>query len=553
VPRLRSLGFGALASAFGLGALVVAAWAVDGGTHGGRVARNTALAGVAVGGLTPAQLAAEVGSIADEYRQQPVVVDAPGGGFTTNAADLGLSVDTAATQRAVLDVGRKGSVTARVTGWTRGLLTDREASVRVHVDADAVHRVVATKDPGPRTAPVEPQLKARSGGTGFTVADGKAGKGIDPSDVIAALPRAAASTGPVHIKVGRGSITPRYSKADAQALEKDAERATAKPLAVKAGSASATVPTATLRTWVRSEVGDSGLRLGVDPKKSATDLAKLLQAAATPATQLRFTVGADGTPAAQPGTPGSACCGQDATRLVAAAIFADQPATDPIELPLKLVPPAVTADQIAALGVKELVSSFTTRYPAGQPRVTNIHRIADIVKGTLIKPGETFSLNGRVGPRTLAKGFVVDHQINDEGAFDEAVGGGVSQFATTTFNAAFFAGLDYGEYQSHTIYISRYPYGREATVSWQHPDLQIRNTTPYGIVIWASYTGSSVTVSLYSTKYLQSVTQSAQSSAPYGPGCTRVTTERTRVYLDGHSKVDHVFATYQPAEGKPCR
>jgi vancomycin resistance protein YoaR len=224
-----------------------------------------------------------------------------------------------------------------------------------------------------------------------------------------------------------------------------------------------------------------------------------------------------------------------------------------VQLPLRTVPPRINPENLATIGIKEQVATFTTNHPAGQPRVTNIHRMADMVKGQVIMPGETFSLNGFVGERTVAKGFVVDHQINDEGKFDEAVGGGVSQFATTTFNAAFFGGLDYGEYQSHTIYISRYPFGREATVSWRHPDLQLKNSTPYAVGIWATYTDTTLTVSLYSTRFLASVTQSAQSSAPFGPGCTKVTTERTRRYLDGRVAVDHVFALYQPAEGVKCR
>src|SRR5207248_495745 len=153
-------------------------------------------------------------------------------------------------------------------------------------------------------------------------------------------------------------------------------------------------------------------------------------------------------------------CDDAAPGLVWHALTTHQRA---VALALQPVPPAPIA------AVKEQVSTFTTRYIAGQPRVTNIHRIADLVKGTVILPGETFSLNRAVGERTLAKGFVVDHQINEDGKFDDAVGGGISQFATTTFNAAFFGGLDFGEYQSHSIYISRYPFGREATVSWTHP------------------------------------------------------------------------------------
>ena len=88
-------------------------------------------------------------------------------------------------------------------------------------------------------------------------------------------------------------------------------------------------------------------------------------------------------------------------------------------------------------------------------------------------------MNDKVGRRTTGKGFTTGGAIID-GRVGTSIGGGISQFATTLFNAALFAGLDFGEYQSHSLYISRYPRGREATLSFPHPDLQIRNTTPYG-------------------------------------------------------------------------
>ena len=99
---------------------------------------------------------------------------------------------------------------------------------------------------------------------------------------------------------------------------------------------------------------------------------------------------------------------------------------------------------------------FTTYYNPGEPRVTNIHRIADIVDGTLVLPGHEFSMNDVVGQRTLDKGFVVAGAIRDGKHVDE-VGGGVSQFATTTFNAAYFCGLDITSYQAHSEYFTRYP------------------------------------------------------------------------------------------------
>ena len=114
----------------------------------------------------------------------------------------------------------------------------------------------------------------------------------------------------------------------------------------------------------------------------------------------------------------------------------------------------------------ELVSEYTTFYPSDfPPRLTNIHRAADLMDDTLVLPGKTFSMNKEVGERTGARGFAQGYVISG-GKLQVDFGGGVSQLATTTFNAMFFAGLEDVEHHPHSFYISRYPEGREATVAW---------------------------------------------------------------------------------------
>jgi vancomycin resistance protein YoaR len=90
--------------------------------------------------------------------------------------------------------------------------------------------------------------------------------------------------------------------------------------------------------------------------------------------------------------------------------------------------------------VKEVIGTFTSRHPCCAPRVTNIHRIADLVDGHVVLPGERFDLNEITGPRDRARGFVDAPQIL-EGEFVDRIGGGISQFVTTMFNAVFFSGL----------------------------------------------------------------------------------------------------------------
>ena len=135
--------------------------------------------------------------------------------------------------------------------------------------------------------------------------------------------------------------------------------------------------------------------------------------------------------------------------------------------------PEFTTKDARALKIKEQVSTFTTYYPYADYRNINIGRAAELVNGTVLKPGETFSLNDMVGERTAENGFTEGFIISD-GIFKEDLGGGVSQMATTTFNAMFFAGLEDVEHKPHSFYIDRYPVGREATVAWGAVDLRFQ-------------------------------------------------------------------------------
>ena len=154
--------------------------------------------------------------------------------------------------------------------------------------------------------------------------------------------------------------------------------------------------------------------------------------------------------------------------------------------------------------MQEVIGSFTTRHPCCAPRVTNIHRIADIVDGHVVLPGEQFDLNALTGPRDRARGFVDAPQILD-GEFVDRIGGGISQFVTTMFNAVFFSGLKDVEHSPHSYYISRYPPGREATISYPEPDFVFENDSPTGVLVDTSYTGTSITVTFWGTKRFDEV------------------------------------------------
>ncbi|MER5937136.1 VanW family protein [Streptomyces sp. NPDC001928] len=161
--------------------------------------------------------------------------------------------------------------------------------------------------------------------------------------------------------------------------------------------------------------------------------------------------------------------------------------------------PQVTRANVERLGLREEMSSFTVNFEPAPYRTRNIGRAVELINGSVVMPGKTWSFNRTVGERTEANGFVEGVMIlNDE--FTKAQGGGVSAVATTVFNAMFFAGVKPVEHGAHSFYIERYPEGREATVAWGSLDLKFNNDSGNAIYIQARSTDSSVTISFLGTR-----------------------------------------------------
>ena len=536
----------------GLGVLVVlvlllGAWAVDSAVSSGHVRRNVELAGRQVGGLSEDDLDAVVAELAEEHRSTPVTIATPALTLEATAGELGLAVDEAATTDAVLGLDDGGSILARPLRWLGSLFGERTVALSFTVDPEALTTATAELVAANQVDPVEPAM-VLTDGTLVTVpgTDGT-GLAVDELPELLTAAATAAQTGPVEVDLEATVLPTAHDDAEVQAVVADANAATDAPLSITVGGSTRAIDTATQRTWaVMVDDGGGGLGLTWDSATIEGDVLAAFADVGAPVTQLSWAVTPEGVTFTE-GTPGTACCEADSAARVMSALGSGAPA---VTLDLTVAPPDHDAEWARSMQIVEPIASFTTPHPAGQPRVENIHRMADTVRGVVIPPGETFSINEHVGKRTVEKGYVEDGVIYD-GKLTKDVGGGVSQFATTLFNAAFFGGMDIDEYQMHTLYISRYPYGREATLSYPSPDLKITNVSPYGILIWPTYTGSSITVTLYSTPYVVGE-QTNQTKSAAGV-CTRVVTERTRTWLtEDRTETDTFRVLYQPADGVKC-
>ena len=538
----------------------VAAWAVD-TKDDTRVVRNVTLAGVDVGTMSEAELTDTVAGLAEEYQDTEVTVEVGDRTIEATVGELGAKVDQEATVAAVMDIGRAGSMVARPVAWWQSFLDGEVAPVVFRANPVRVEEALVTLQGQERTPPVEPGIELVEGQD--QVVPGVDGQGIDPADILTGLnAEGIDSAGPdaaISLTVENKTIPPRFPDSDAEALAVQANDMTDEPLAISAGGETATATTAQLQNWISSKVGAERLKLKIDKEQIKTDLPIILPAFGEPPVDASFTVGAYG-PEVIPGRSGTGCCAAGSAVKVATALRNGDTTVD-----LQLGPrePDLTTEEAEALGIVEEISlpdqepcnsgsadgcRMTTHHNCCEARNTNIERMADIVRGHVIMPGGHFSINEVVGPRTVENGFVSAPAI-ENGQHVESVGGGVSQFATTSFNAAFFAGLDIPSYQFHTEHIGRYPFGRESTVSYPEPNFVIENNTPYGVLMWPTYTDTSITMHLYSTRYATGA-QTGQSTSSRG-SCTDVTTTRTRTFVDGHTE-DDTFHGYYRNAGPTC-
>jgi vancomycin resistance protein YoaR len=168
-----------------------------------------------------------------------------------------------------------------------------------------------------------------------------------------------------------------------------------------------------------------------------------------------------------------------------------------------------------------------------------------VLDGTYVAPGDLLSLNGVAGPRTRAKGYLADGAII-RGELEDVVGGGVSQFATTLFNAAFFAGLPIEEHQPHSFYISRYPAGRESTVNFGSIDVKVRNDTGNGFLVKTSSTARSVTVAIYGNNGGRTVTSTTGPRVGRSGGGFTINVTRTITGGDGKGGTRVFRTVYNP-------
>jgi vancomycin resistance protein YoaR len=479
-PRFIILGAFAAAITIGLG--LVFAGSPD------RLASGTRIAGIDVGGLTPAEARRLLEQRSERVSRVPVVFSAGTRRFSLTPKQLGVEVDWAT---AVRNAREHGDGFGFVRGYRRLELEffpqDLVPPTRAYDAALTYELALLAKAVG------RPHREARlvRRGLHISMVAGRTGRSLDKQEAREVIVHALASFSrdsvvglPVRVDA------PRVTVATLTGAQRTASRIIAAPVTLIAGPTRFKVP-----RWRLAKILDLSTMRLAGPAADAY-FARLEKAVDTNPKDADFAITAGGQAHVVPSHPGLALdVPRSAARILAAATkVANRTAT----LVLAEQQPKRTTADAQAMGITGTVGSYETFYGGIANRIHNVQLVAHLVDRKFIAPGETFSFNGTTGERSAAKGFL-EAPVIVNGEVQTGLGGGVCQVSTTVFNAAYEAGLPITSRTNHALYISHYPLGRDATVDYPGVDLKFVNDTKHWLLLRTFVGSSSLTVGLYGT------------------------------------------------------
>jgi vancomycin resistance protein YoaR len=458
------------------------------------------VAGADVGGLSRPDARGRIETVIGERLRQPVDVVVNGKAFTVNPSNL-FTVDGTATERLAYESARSSFF-----DWIRAL------AVPFAVDQDV--KPVLTVNPTARAALAREITKRTDGpvsarismkGIEPVVVAGRPGTQVDQA-VVLALVRNAALRGLPGIEAPILSVAPAMTTAAAEQAAAAARTAVSAPVVLRFRHQEVgELGPRTIARLLRFQPQGGAFVVSLAPEGIQRELGPLVEKFTKKPVDASFRV---------VGKRVRVVKGRDGTTLdvagAQAAVLgaATESGVREADIGLTALEPKLSTEGARALGIKRRVSTFTTDMGVSSSnRIWNVHLMADYIDGTIIKPGKTFSFNKVVGPRTPERGFREGQMILGS-LLVPAIGGGVCQTATTLFNNAFELGLPVKERHNHSWYISHYPIGRDATVSWGGPDLKFKNDLDHAILIKTSYTDSTLTFSFFGTKQGRKVVSS---------------------------------------------
>ena len=331
-----------------------------------------------IGGLSKEDVTAVVVELAERFQQTPVEIATPTRVVSVTAAEIGLAVEVEGTVAAIMEIDGGGD---NPIGWTASFFESSRSELLFTLSADVSR--LAGMEAALEQAPVDPYIVLENGT--FQVTPGVPGEMADSASALPRLLEAAIRGDyPLRVEADVRLIPPEQAE-ETMALTVDwINQRTAQGLLVTVEEVTKRVQPTQLRSWLILQNNKDEWTYDVDRQQMEDDLAELFNEVATVASEPALTV-IDDLPVLVSEVPALICCVESAYRLVLLALDTARPE---VELELRESNKINDQSWLVDRGIVELTGRFTTFYTPDQPRVSNIHRIADLIQGAVVYPGE---------------------------------------------------------------------------------------------------------------------------------------------------------------------
>ncbi|MEN8239069.1 MAG: VanW family protein [Actinomycetota bacterium] len=466
------------------------------------VARNVTVGDVAVGGLNTADVTLALSAHENTLRTNVGVFTVNGREFRLTPASVELDVDVPAGVEAAMAARRDGNIFENFRAWLGSFVSTEAVALPISFNDEVIEAELDIWEP------IAVEDRAFDGAV--TVVDGsvsteypRPGLAIDRVQGVAMVKAAMSS---VENTVTALPVANAASPVTDEQVDDAAEqmrKMISEPIVLRSDDV-------TFRMTFTQHQLASAVRAVVDTRSDTIDvvfdrdtvlniLEPVRREFEIPPIDARFDIDLNtGEYSVIPGRSGAVLDVQSLLTEMKEAALGSRTGAFPVVVGAE---PHLTTETAMAFTTMERLGGFSTKYTQGEDRTHNIQTMSEDVDGAVVLPGEVFSINDHVGQRTEAGGYVAAPAIINGVPYccdnPANIGGGVSQFATTLFNAVFFSCLEDVEHQPHSLYFTRYPAGREATLGVPGPDLKFRNNTEFPVVIRTWYSAESVSVRIY--------------------------------------------------------
>ncbi len=494
-----------IAAVAALVAVFLLAILLDAGISYNRVHPGVSIAGAGAGRMTPEAAEETLTRRVERARNNSITLAADTGReWYLLPSDVDVQVDAAGTAKKAMEVTRTGSFFADLRTKFGLYFSGTDVPLSAALDTALLDEVLAEITGTLDVEPVNAGLKIN--GKDIEVIEGKDGLVVDEDALRDDLKELLFTLGTGRIDIVMVTETPAIQAADTS-------EAVAKARTMLDGSVGLSfeevvwaLSPAEIASAMDFTTEGEGAQSKLVPYLSHEKLAEFFKTVATAVARepKNATWETDGETATLiPGSPGLALDAEKtAEKLTLAALSPDArvATVEAVE-----TQPSRSTEQAKEMGIVSKLAGYTTEFGGSDGRRKNVQRAAELINGTLLAPGEEFDFDTVVGQRTTANGFTTAPAII-AGKLEDSLGGGICQVSTTLFNAVFFAGLDVTARSNHSIYISHYPTGRDATVSWGGPAFRFKNDTPHWVLIKSAASWSSLTFVVYGTPVGRTVT-----------------------------------------------